>query len=143
MSAPFTVQQEPDALAKRKLMTITVASCVIFGGAVAVSGWLLEDLRRGRDTGPAAAAVAPTTIGILEQGLILGPPRGLEAHRAQRESLARWGWVDRDAGVARIPIDRAMDLVAAGVVTDAVGTDAGGTDAGVAAEAGAGRETRP
>jgi len=30
---------------------------------------------------------------------------------AQRRELAGWGWVDRDAGIARIPIDRAMDLV--------------------------------
>jgi hypothetical protein len=30
---------------------------------------------------------------------------------AQRRELAGWGWGDRDAGIARIPIDRAMDLV--------------------------------
>ena len=30
----------------------------------------------------------------------------------QAKLLSSYGWVDREAGVVRIPIDRAMDLVA-------------------------------
>lgn len=33
---------------------------------------------------------------------------------AEQEVLDGYGWRDREAGVARIPIDRAMDLLAAG-----------------------------
>jgi hypothetical protein len=41
------------------------------------------------------------------------PERELGAFRAaERERLASWGWVDRGAGVARIPIERAIDSVA-------------------------------
>lgn len=29
----------------------------------------------------------------------------------QREALSNYGWVDRDAGIVEIPIDRAMELV--------------------------------
>jgi hypothetical protein len=39
------------------------------------------------------------------------PARDMAALRAREsEILNSYGWVDRDAGVARIPIDRAMDL---------------------------------
>lgn len=30
---------------------------------------------------------------------------------AQRARLESWGWVDRDAGIARIPIDEAIEIV--------------------------------
>ena len=30
----------------------------------------------------------------------------------QRRELESWGWVDRKAGIAKIPIDRAIDIVA-------------------------------
>ena len=32
--------------------------------------------------------------------------------KLQRRELERWGWVDREAGVAQIPIEQAMDVVA-------------------------------
>lgn len=31
----------------------------------------------------------------------------------ERAALSRWGWVDREAGIAQIPIELAMELVAA------------------------------
>ena len=40
-----------------------------------------------------------------------GDLRRLEA--AQRRSLTGYAWVDRERGLVRIPIDRAMDLIAA------------------------------
>lgn len=37
----------------------------------------------------------------------------LRAYRASKQAaLESYGWVDRDAGIARIPIERAIDLVA-------------------------------
>jgi hypothetical protein len=54
---------------------------------------------------------APPEIGIVEQTLILDTRRGLDEKVRQRESLLRYGWVDAQHHVARIPIDRAMDLV--------------------------------
>jgi len=109
----FLVRQERDRLAGRTLVATAVASIVAFGVAVAMSGWLLGAERRPVTTRAAAPSAAPTTIGTVEQGLILGPPRGLDLDRDQRATLDRWAWVDRDAGIARIPIERAMDLVAA------------------------------
>jgi hypothetical protein len=41
------------------------------------------------------------------------PPRDMEELRAQdHETLTSYGWVDRAGGVARIPIERAMSIVA-------------------------------
>jgi hypothetical protein len=109
----FVVRQERDRLAGRKLVVIGVGSIVTFGVAVAVSGGLLGANRRPATTSAPAPSVAPMTIGTVEQGLLVGPARGLDFARDQRATLDRWGWVDRDAGIARIPIERAMDLVAA------------------------------
>ncbi|HFB52687.1 MAG TPA: hypothetical protein ENJ48_03230 [Anaerolineae bacterium] len=39
------------------------------------------------------------------------PAADLQTMRAhEREMLTTYGWVDKDAGIGRIPIDRAMDL---------------------------------
>ena len=41
------------------------------------------------------------------------PPRDMDELRAQdRQALSTYGWVDPSAGVARIPIDRAISIVA-------------------------------
>jgi hypothetical protein len=36
----------------------------------------------------------------------------IRAQKQQLEQLSSYGWVDRSAGIAHIPIDRAMDLLA-------------------------------
>jgi hypothetical protein len=41
------------------------------------------------------------------------PAAALAAHRRSLdERLGSYGWIDRSAGIARIPVERAMDLVA-------------------------------
>jgi len=56
-----------------------------------------------------------------EPGETPTPPENLAAQmhalrRTEDASLYGYGWVDRKAGVVRIPIDRAIDLVARGGV---------------------------
>ncbi len=109
----FVVHQERDRLADRKVIVIAVASIVTFGVAVAVSGGILGADRRPGSTSAPAPSVAPMTLGTVEQGLLVGPARGLDVARDQRAMLDRWSWVDRDAGIATIPVERAMDLIAA------------------------------
>jgi hypothetical protein len=56
----------------------------------------------------------------LEPRMIAPPPRlqsspaiDLEKFRALEEAkLNSYGWIDKNAGIIRIPIDRAMDLIA-------------------------------
>lgn len=55
---------------------------------------------------------APTEVSDVRQGLFrrAAPPPSLAA--AQRTRLEQYGWVDRQARIARIPIAQAIDVVA-------------------------------
>lgn len=113
--AEVPVPQAEDRVDGRGVLRVAVASLVImilslsvaavllgrFGGASAASG------------GGAAPSAAPQTIGTVEQTLVLATARGFRARDAHRRDLEIWAWVDRDAGIARIPVERAMDVVAA------------------------------
>jgi len=59
---------------------------------------------------------APPALEIqtINQTLIGKSAEGLEARAAAQRRLDSYGWVDRQRGVARIPIRRAMQLVAGG-----------------------------
>lgn len=115
MSAPGAspepaIRQEPDAMDRRKIALVTIASLVVMALALVAAWVLLERWERGRRDARAVASAAPRTIGILEQAPILGPGRGLDLRARQEADLHRFGWVDRDAGIARIPIEDAIDL---------------------------------
>jgi hypothetical protein len=46
--------------------------------------------------------------------LLARPERELdEVRAAEKEQLGSYGWVDQAGGVARIPVERAMEIVAA------------------------------
>lgn len=50
----------------------------------------------------------PPNVPLLQ----VAPPRELAHYRKEQEDLLdSYGWVDRKAGIVRIPIDRAMDLL--------------------------------
>ena len=52
------------------------------------------------------------TTTFKEPVLQIHPIVDLNAYRAQEEKLlSSYGWVDKEAGIARIPIDRAIDLI--------------------------------
>jgi hypothetical protein len=63
------------------------------------------DLIGGLQAAPAPTPPAPRLE--AQSGQALDPYRAAEQQR-----LSSYGWVDRQAGVAHMPIDRAMDLVA-------------------------------
>jgi hypothetical protein len=82
-------------------------------GAVAivvtiVATFVASALLRAWTHGPSAA---PRTTITENDSLILWTRPGLDQRAAAKESLRHYGWVDRSRGIARIPIDRAMDLV--------------------------------
>ncbi|MBX3206302.1 MAG: hypothetical protein KF764_14615 [Labilithrix sp.] len=117
MSAPLTPEpasrQAPDAVDRRAIARVTVASIVVMSGAL-VTAWVLLASWREEPVGPRAApTAAPEEIGMLEQTPILDTRRGLDLRLRQEADLHRFAWVDRDAGVAQIPIDEAIDLLVA------------------------------
>jgi hypothetical protein len=99
------VRQEPDAIDRRRLRRAIAVGVMGFAIAIAVTVLFLR-------TAPPQAAAPPPAPAQADTSLVLATERGVTLKRAQRASLERFGWVDRDAGIARIPIERAMDIVA-------------------------------
>jgi hypothetical protein len=109
----FQVRQEPDRVPLRRSLWLSVLTLALGALGVFVSA---ELLRRSNVTAPARAQLAgaePRPV-PLEHSQIAHTERGVLLQAEQRKILGQYGWVDRDAGVAHIPIERAMDLRAEG-----------------------------
>jgi hypothetical protein len=99
-----------------------VAAGLVAGVAIVfvVITWMIHSMHRrdaasreqtGNDR--VTAAVSATRPRFPEPRLQVAPEVDLAALRARDDAaLNTYGWVDRKAGVVRIPIERAMDLVA-------------------------------
>jgi hypothetical protein len=62
----------------------------------------------------AVPAAAPGQVPALPPGpnLLIDEPQNLRAFRTNEDTvLTSYGWVDQNAGIVRIPIDRAKELV--------------------------------
>jgi hypothetical protein len=108
------IVQESDSLAGRRIARVTIASFAVFSVSLLVAALLLGAYTRslGRPPPQHSSRVAPRQIGPIDQSLIGQGDYGLSIRRQQQRTLDHYGWVDRDAGIARIPIDRAMHIVA-------------------------------
>jgi hypothetical protein len=109
------VRQEPEDVRARSLVR-PVAIGLIFGVLGLLGAWALTPADHLHD-----GAMPSGTLDGVDRDPIESTARGLDREREARASLDRWEWVDRDAGVARIPIDLAMDLVVAGARAEASG----------------------
>jgi len=84
--------------------------------AVLASVWILlahwKARQAARDPRPSPLAEASAPRLPPEPRLQAAPVKDMEELRARETlTLTSYGWVDRQAGVGRIPIDRAMDLL--------------------------------
>ena len=84
--------------------------------ATAIMWWMAVTFKHNeeaRDRAPsplAEARIDPIPPGPRLQPT---PPRDMQELRARdQEALHTYGWVDRNQGVARIPIDRAIEIMA-------------------------------
>jgi len=110
----FPVHQELDVIPSGRLTRIVLGAIGVGLLAVFFAALVLETNTggiRARAASGAAPRAAGSTIAHIEQTPILGAAAGLDLRRQQRGQLSRYRWVDRDAGFAAIPIERAMDLV--------------------------------
>ena len=114
MSHPddFTVTREPDRISGSVVWTTGVAGVVFIVVSTYVAHASIGAFARGAPPRVSAPRPPPPEIGIVEQTLARDARRGLDLRDAQRRSLEQWGWVDRSRGIARVPIERAIDLVA-------------------------------
>jgi hypothetical protein len=93
--------QERDVVARALVRNVGLASLIVMGASLAVVMWLLGGIHRHHDEPP------PHSTLLLAEG------RGTRERASGRAKLDAFEWVDRDAGIARIPVERAMDLVVA------------------------------
>jgi hypothetical protein len=120
---------------------VSVRSILGFGVGLFVAGalihvgiWLffrfLQERAERRDTAPTTLAARRPVEGPHMPERLFPEPRLERFPFAARESLRReedarltsYGWVDRNQGVVRIPIERAMELIAERGVPPATGT---------------------
>ncbi len=67
----------------------------------------------GQFQAPQVTAFPVDTTSFKEPVLQIDPVGDLKAYKAKEEALLNsYGWVDKDAGIARIPIERAIELTA-------------------------------
>ena len=98
-----------DQLPGRKLAVIAVIGIgVVLAGAAVSTALVLV-----RPASPPGGGQAPSAIGMVEQTPIGVQDRGLAVARRERAALDLGGWVDRDAGIAQVPIEQAMARVVA------------------------------
>jgi hypothetical protein len=109
MSAGPPVEQEPDLVPGVRLFVIAVVALAIAGLGVLGAHWMLRS-GQAHAAGVALPFRASLLPGAPEQTPIEGRARGLELQAEQRRRLESYGWVDRSTGVARIPIERAIEL---------------------------------
>lgn len=110
----FEARQEPDRIHRLAFWITGAATIAVIAGS-AVIAWAILTGTTGPSRVPLhgpAPPNAPPEIGIVEQRLFEDPARGPALRAKQRQILESWGWIDRSRGVARIPIDRAMNIIA-------------------------------
>lgn len=114
MSSPKHLPQEPDRVPGLRLLSLASAAVLVGALGVLISGLMLRhELPRKAPT--RAFADQAFRPGTPEQTPIETTERGLTLRQAQQKQLAQYGWVDRDAGIVRIPIERAIELRVQGV----------------------------
>ncbi len=109
------VRSEEDRISTGRVVAIGIGALVIFFVASLVTSMYLQ-VRQG-EHGPLVIPpeVGQSKIGIVEQQQFDLAVRGERDRTARLERLGSFGWVDRSTGVAHVPIDLAMELVAKGV----------------------------
>jgi hypothetical protein len=108
-------RSEEDQISTRTILLVGVGSLLVFfvAGAAAVTYLHARQAAHGPVAMPSEAG--KSKIGMVEQDFFDVSVRGTRDRARKRARLASYGWVDRNAGVVHLPIERAMELVAQGV----------------------------
>lgn len=109
------VRSEEDRIPSLPIVLVGVGALVIFFLASWATVAFLRVREGDRPLLPVPQEIGQSKIGLVEQQLFETSTRGQRDLQARRGQLGSYGWVDRKAGVVRIPIERAMELSAQGV----------------------------
>lgn len=93
------------------VVMVGVALCLVAYGVLGLREWQLRPSRRF----PERELPPPHRVAELRQEAFDVVPPLPSSSTAAEERLHDYGWVDRSRGIVRIPIEQAMELVAAGV----------------------------
>ena len=112
-----SVQYERDDVSFRGILVFTcwlvVALVAIYIGLL----WLFNaNLRSQPVSALPSTLLTPDTAARVppEPRLQISPRRDMEELRAAENTVLQgYGWMDQDAGIARVPIERAMEMLAA------------------------------
>ncbi len=108
---------EEDVLPSGKIYLVGVLALVVFfiGSLAAGLGWRsLRQQLNPEGPPPIPDVTGQPKVGMVEQRLFEHSNMGPAWREAAHRRLASYGWVDRQKGVAHIPIDRAYELVEKG-----------------------------
>jgi hypothetical protein len=109
------VRSEEDRISTGRIIAVGVGALVIFFVASLVTSVYLKVREGEHGPLPIPPEVGQSKIGMVEQQQFDLSVRGERDRAARVERLGTYGWVDRSSGVAHVPIDVAMELVAKGV----------------------------
>ncbi len=99
---------------------ISVRAVFWFGGIVAIGivvtavviAWLQVDLEHAHSSHNPLSRFSRRTLALPEPSLQTNPTWDMKAFRmAEDAHLNSFGWVDRKAGIVRVPVDRAMEAI--------------------------------
>ncbi len=110
-----TVRSEEDRISTPRILAVGIGSLVVFIVSSLIVSFYFEAHMRAASLPPVPQEVGSSKIGMVEQQLYGLAQRGARDREVRLERLGSYGWVDRGAGVAHIPIERAMELVEKGV----------------------------
>lgn len=108
---------EEDVLPSGKIYMVGIIALIVFFLGSLAAGIGMQSVRQQvNPTGPAPLPLqaGQQKIGMVEQRLFEHANQGPTWREAAHRRLDGFGWVDRQKGIAHIPIDRAMDLVVQG-----------------------------
>jgi hypothetical protein len=104
---------EPDAANARLIMLSGGGLVLLMAFVLLLVVGTLYLLARHEHSGSGQSLVAPSLSTATDPPLSADQPRQLhELHQIERQQLNNYEWIDRQAGIARIPIDRAMKILA-------------------------------
>jgi hypothetical protein len=112
-NAPATGDRDVDLKAVLVFMGwLTGVSAAVMALVWVYSVRLRDDLAAS-DPPPSPIAAANAPRAPPEPRLDEAPPKALAEHRAREDAaLSAWGWIDRERGLASIPVERAMEIIA-------------------------------
>jgi hypothetical protein len=108
---PRRGHETSDANIRNLIISGVFLCCLVIAGLL-VSGAVFHYFVGHQGLGPPASPFENVRMLPPEPRLQVTAPKDLEQYKAaQEEILNNYGWVDQNAGIVRIPIDRAMDIL--------------------------------